>query len=101
MKQLKKVKVLMLPTEKAEDSIVKSAGRLWYFKGYFTQDYLSSQNKKSHHLYLVSDEEIKEGDNIYWKLGGEGFLGKACKEAKYENTLKVIATTNPELTGDI
>jgi len=96
----KKVKVVMLPTEKAENSIVKSAGKLWYFEGLFTQDYLQSQGKKSHHLYLVSDEEIKgKGFRIDMDRMTCGVIDddNYYNDPKNGNYKKVIATTDKSL----
>jgi len=63
MTQLKKHQIVMLPTEKAEDCLYLQNGKLNYHKGYLTQEYLKySLNAKSYHLYILSDEEIKEGD---------------------------------------
>lgn len=96
--------VIMLPTDKAENCIVKSLDKLWYFKGIFTQDYLSSQNKKSYHLYLISDREIKSGDytisdnKVYKVLEIEESTGALLCEGrmmlnpKYQK--KVEATTD-------
>ena len=64
-KAYKKCKVILLPTDKAEKCIiVNTNGTFWkpLDKTYFTQDYLKSIPAKSYHLYILSDEEIKEGD---------------------------------------
>jgi hypothetical protein len=59
----KTVKVVMLATEKAEDCLYTSSNKLFYHKGYLPQDYLKNHlNGKSYHLYLISNDEIKEGD---------------------------------------
>lgn len=58
----KEYQIVMLSTDKAEDCLVLSNNKLWRFHGYFTQDYLQSQNKKSYHLYIVSDETINKND---------------------------------------
>jgi len=66
MSTFKRAKVVMLATEKAEDCLYTSSNKLSYHKGYLTQDYLkNSLNGKSYHLYLISDDEIKEGDWVY------------------------------------
>ena len=111
----KKHKIIMLPTEKAEDSLVLApTGKLWFFKGFFTQEYLESQHKKSNHLYIISDEEIKEGDWFYHTYGGiikctgigdnddirfQGALieNSYPKEAKDKYISKIIATTDTSL----
>lgn len=65
---LKKCKVVILPTEKAENCLIKYEGQktqvLIPFKPnyLYTQRYLKENYSTSHHLYILSDEEIKEGD---------------------------------------
>ena len=92
--------VIMLPTDKAENSIVTSADKLWYFKGYFTQEYLKTQNKRSHYLYFISDEPIKEGNNIYNTVQKTIFIADEQFMKLIGNSLstnkKIIATTNPD-----
>jgi len=71
--------IVMLPTEKADyTSLIKNndepdkKGLFWSQNrsktSYFTQDYLKSANAKSYHLYVLLDDEIKEGDWIYYEL---------------------------------
>jgi hypothetical protein len=55
MSQFKKCKVILLPTEKAIDSVN------WYYPNAKTLVI----NGKQQHLYIVSDEKIKEGDWVY------------------------------------
>lgn len=86
----------MLPTDKAENSIVKYAGQLFYFEGYFTQEYLRSQEKYSHHLYIVDDSEIKEGDYCIEDIGGTVF-GPYRNGDVVENPKKIIGTTDTSL----
>lgn len=64
----KTFKVVMLPTEKAKNSILlNNSNKLTYFKNYLTQDYLKNVlNSNSNHLYITSDEEIKEGDWLFF-----------------------------------
>jgi hypothetical protein len=102
-----KAQVIMLPTDKAENCIVKHrvSGNLYYYDQYFTQVYLKLNDWSSHHLYFVTDDEMKEGD---WVLFGDvvmvatsfgdrvicdeegnSFMKHDCK--------KIIATTDPEL----
>lgn len=56
------------------------------------------------HLYILSDEEIKEGDWFIWNDSVELRLDKMYKmlkkhdwAIKYIEAKKIIATTNPEL----
>lgn len=76
-KQYKECSLVMLATDKAEDSLVLSNNRLWMFHGYFTQEYLHSQNKKSYHLYIISDDDINEGD--WFTLNEEHSQGRIRK----------------------
>ncbi len=103
MKNTQTFKIIMLSTEKAEDCLYTSSGKLNYHRGYLTQDYIkNSLNGKSFHLYIISDEEIKENDycyishlniirqNVYGEIsstiGTNSYLKDNCK--------KVIATTD-------
>lgn len=64
----RKAKVVMLPTRKAENSLLmyNNKSLILQFKsnGFYTQEYLKSIHADSHHLYITSDEEIKE-DWVY------------------------------------
>jgi len=130
LKMRKKVKVVMLPTEKAGMGLIaKSCAKdnsLFIMnhtdkreKGFWDE---SGNNyaERGQHLYLVSDEEIKEGDCVVHRgtaLGTGAFptkrvigfvtavLGERVRTTCINNVLytkqdylKVIATTNPELT---
>ncbi len=104
MSQLKKCKIVMLPTEKAENSLLLCNNKeLRYVKGYFTQEYLKSENRKSYHLYIISDDEIKEGD---WciketSMFTEKFIIQAKGYGDINSTTalwrKIIATTDNSL----
>ena len=110
------IQVHALPTEKAEDSIVLSNGKYWNFKGYFTQEYLKSQNKKSFHLYATTDETPQIGDWFLvelFKITGEsdGLHLEQClsiddvwinntsvdKTRHIDNCKKVVATDDKDL----
>lgn len=62
-------------------------------------------NSKFQHLYILSDDEIKEGDWYLTRLEDGSYPVHAdlnprkCSEASYDftNCKKIIATTNPEL----
>ena len=62
-----KTKIVMLPTDKADNSLLllnlRGGKNLEYHKDkFFTQDYLQSIGLKSFHLYLIDpNAEIKEG----------------------------------------
>ncbi len=102
----KKHQIIMLPSDRGrlpENGVV-----------YITHDNVlinrSSENAKFifkdceyQHLYIISDEEIKEGDWFYIPNQMIGFE-HICNKFKDKKTLdsiytkKIIATTNPELT---
>ena len=103
-KSYQKCSVVMLPTDKAENAILSlelRGGRNLEYHGrkYFTQEYLKSIDLKSYHLYILSSEEIKEGDwyiknnsSIHQSAGGE------IEKGDYKNCKKIIATTDILLT---
>ena len=91
----------MLPTDKAQDSIVDCSNKLQYFKGFFTQEYLKSQGKSSHHLYITSDDKIEVGD---WYIDTQTNTVYRCDSHKeslstddFDEFKKIIATTDSEL----
>jgi hypothetical protein len=100
----KKVKVLMLPTEKAlvigETSLITSHNPLTGDR----LDYGIIKNLEStfptttQHLYFTSDEEIKEGDWVIFdhiKIPQQ--IKRHFKTAKEEGARKIIATTDKSL----
>jgi len=93
--------VVMLPTEKAEGyGLLKTnnSTKLEYCGDrYFTQSYLKDTNRTYQHLYLTSNEEIKEGDYYITDIGI--FKCSGC-ETKRELSLfkKIIATRDKSLT---
>jgi hypothetical protein len=65
MEQFKKAKVVMLPTEIKESNIIlDNSDKFLHYKksinstSFFSEDYIYQ------HLYIISDDEIKEGDWI-------------------------------------
>ena len=97
---LKKAQVIMLPTEnKINGSIVKDIkeeSKILHIK---QKDYCEHEDFVAQHLYIISDDEIKEGD---WYFDGTDFIHK---KSKHNNTLvdgnkqakKIIATTDTSL----
>lgn len=102
----KKCQIIMLPAKDKLEGVLCTIGRtLTYQKGLVTNGgYIQAQ-----HLYILSDDEIKEGDwffditkntihkchsvsnNIQSSLNGGGYHGKfECK--------KIIATTNKSIS---
>ena len=115
----KRCKVVILPTDKAENAILKFGTQLRYFDAYLTQEYIKDIGETSHHLYIVpTDEEvkknpklfeIKEGDwcLMFWDGIKEGELGKVMGNPQQylpenghtlnRNLRKIIATTDSVL----
>lgn len=105
----KKVTVVMLRTnQKAQDCLLLYNRRLNPLvsnKGYYTQDYLKEYNIQANHLYIVSDEEIKEGDwflsPLYLNNGILQYTFKATAKGNLlKNLKKIIATTDLPLISD-
>jgi hypothetical protein len=104
MKQLKRHQVHGLPTE--ESLICKTNGKLYYYpqENWFTR----STDTNPQHLYITTDEEIKEGDWYLATIFGHGTeevkplqwsVGtKPCGEQPMGR--KIIASTDPKLFKD-
>jgi hypothetical protein len=86
----------LLPTEKPS--------RLWYNNLSDTGKLLLSitevESVNNQHIYITSDEEIKEGDYVIWN-------GKVYKDSKrsftgvdYSQCKKIILTTDQDLIAD-
>src|SRR3990167_2003097 len=96
MSTFKRCKVVMLSTEKA--SLLYKQGRELYLKDErFIKDSFW-ENRTPQHLYILSDEEIKEGD---WMLSHSNVVCQAANSTlvncvSIENTKcrKIIATTD-------
>lgn len=101
-KQYEECSVVMLATDKAENCLLSSVikGKLFYEKLYMTQEYLKSIDKQSYHLYILNDDEIKEGDWYYSKALDSvlqaNILSLAAKDSK-----KIIATTDKSLITNL
>lgn len=64
----KKAQVMLLPTEKANGSLLKGFKTLQLFPDrYFTQEYLQTTGRTSEHLYIINDDKIEECDWILHK----------------------------------
>lgn len=113
-KSYKQCEVVMLPTEKATTGmIVKSSNKTFEIitnKNFDDkcQEVLNKSSKNPQHLYILSDEEIKEGDWYYSvasnkvfktievKIDRIYFNRQECSEPV--NCKKIIATTDILLT---
>ena len=103
MEQFKRVKVVMLPTNNDRQGIYLSPITTINKIHYTTKRILNSYIAQ--HLYIISDDEIKEGD---WYLTPKNTLCKCIKkDNKYVYSLeggsstdckKIIASTDTSLT---
>lgn len=109
----KEATVHMLPTEDKTDILVFDDDS---FRLETNSDQLHPFHKTCAHLYVTTDEEIKEGDKVYHtELKIVGTLGKFDRKNDYSSYYhidnlgsyasvklrKIIATTDPKLRNDI
>ena len=96
----KTLQAFLLPTDKAENALLLVNNKeLRYVKGYFTQEYLKSENRQSFHLYYCSTEDIiNNGD---WYLAYDGTLCQRYASKTVEGDKKIIATTDLRLIKSI
>lgn len=88
MNQFKPSQVLLLPTEKGKGSLAKTPKNSLYRVTEHNR-YLSDHIDQ--HLYIISDDEIKEGD---WKYNEKlNCITQHCRESKEIcDKLKIVAT---------
>jgi len=85
----KKCKVVMLPTEKASKISLTDIGLILHEE---------TKSKNPQHLYILSDDEIKEGDWIIRDFDNVIIQDNINSDNRRgEKFHKIIATTNPEL----
>ncbi len=94
--------LIMLPTDKADGCLLKGYISLQrHPKQFFTQEYLQSSGRTSEHLYILSNDKIKEGDWFYCKQTNtiqQCFSNKkGILNEKYSFYKKIIATTDKSL----
>jgi hypothetical protein len=95
----KKCKVILLPTNKAENALIlhnRGVNPLEYHGNkYLTRDYLKSVGAKAFHLYIISNDEINIADNFIGLFDeNNGTIYKAINDYPLPNTCKkVIAST--------
>ncbi len=97
-------KIIMLPTEDATFLVDGATDGIFYITE--GPDKSKLKGDTNVHLYILSDDEIKEGDWKYhekigyvWKHQREGKgLPEELKSVVSTGTKKVIATTDPNLT---
>lgn len=93
-----KARVVMLPTKKAENCIIKD--KVLFYSGrdsYFTQGYLFSQGMESYHLYFITDDEVNFSDYAYYPDLNKVMLfdkGEVWDSSKQK---KIVATTDTNL----
>jgi hypothetical protein len=100
----KRCKVVLLPTNKAENALIKAVHLNYYGNRYFTKEYLNSIDSEAFHLYILSDDKVKEGD---WFMRThimgvpiDGIPVKAdCDKTTHlgDYIMKIIASTDPSL----
>lgn len=100
----KEHQIIMLPSEKQQENVLCIAhGQLFFSEGLITP----GGDIMPQHLYILSDEEIKQGD-WFVNLGSGGHPkvaiyqansenSKAINEFKFPEIKKIIGTTNSEL----
>lgn len=106
MSQFKRVQVVMLPTETGENfSFLKNVngrGNQLYKPTknyYYTKSYLLEQQFQPQHLYIISEDEIKEGDWYIW-MGNKVICQASSdldilnKHLNNSDVKKIIATTD-------
>jgi len=92
----KTFKVIMLPTEKASRICILASNKLNY-----GAEALASNNTTLQHLYIISDDEIKEGD---WFIDIDNIPYQAKTPmlsiiANSKLCSKIVATTDKSLNG--
>lgn len=99
-----KCKVVMLPTEKASKIILNLKTKSLSYGREISEEFVR-YGEELQHLYILSDEEIKEGQ---WRLNLEtnSFIKVYYYDAidcklNPKKFKKIIATTDPELKIDI
>jgi hypothetical protein len=84
----------LLPTDKPSRLSILNSEKL-----NFGTEIMSSSNSKPQHIYITSDEEIKEDDYMYDIDGDVGkAIGSDMKE--FEGNKKIILTTDQDLIKD-
>jgi len=95
--EVKKAKVIMLPTEDKSNILLHKQNRsLFYTQVPIKEDMLLDNPQ---HLYFTSDDEIKEGD---WYIDDTDTIRKSLTSDKNywevrKNEVKIIATTDTKL----
>lgn len=97
----KKCKLVLLPTDKDSNLFfhcpIGSEKSLHYMSQgkQHREEMLKAGINKPQHLYILSDDEIKEGDWYYHK--NDNVIIKSLIDIDNNDCKKIIATTNPDL----
>jgi hypothetical protein len=99
----KKCKVVILPTDKAENAILVTTYHKaeHHNKQLFTQMYLKDNGTSSYHLYILSDEGGKKGEwvnDFVNHINPEILINEDGSCSKENGYLKIIASTDSSLT---
>ena len=89
----KKCKVVLLPTDKVFNKKLNKQLIIHNGNLQFCQNGQMMREGQPQHLYILSDDEIKEGD---WCIYNNHFV-KYSKPSNSYFYKKIIATTNPDL----
>jgi len=96
----KTAQVIIIPTERASVLIKNISINTLSFGKEITKEFVR-YGEEAQHLYILSDEEIKEGDWIIATDNNEGYFLHQVTPISIDNIKvkdkKIIATTNPEL----
>lgn len=94
--ELKRAKVVMLPTDRKSTLYTLLGNQLptIYIGDY---DYSDGVLRMNQHLYIITDEEIKEGDWCILFKDHKNYLFKALPIDEYNNCKKIVATTDTKL----
>lgn len=87
--------VVMLPTEKESTIAIHRVNK--DFAHYDGIEITDIWNFESQHLYIASDDEIKEGDNNWCIYDNQVILNDIYCQATLKDCKKIIATTDKSL----
>ena len=85
----------LIPTDKPSRLSILNSGKL-----NFGAEAMSSSNSKLQHIYITSDEEIKEGDWFLEKAGRQYPIHWNGKDKLNYHCKKIILTTDQDLIND-
>jgi len=87
----------MLPTEDKTNICIAGDKLAYIVKSNYNLSHIKSQ-----HLYIIADEEIKQGDWVYKKdVKGFVYKHKPTTNPWYNDEVKIIATTNKKIKNQM